>query len=127
MLTFCIKTEKLTKYYLGKKIVGIKNLSLEVQSGEIFGFIGPNGAGKSTTIRLLLDLIRPTSGQLSLFGLDPKTNGTEIRKDIGYLPGEIFLQENITGKECLDYYKSFRRSIDNRYLKSLLDRFDLDL
>lgn len=126
-MTEAIKTKQLTKYYLGGKVVGLKKLDLSVREGEIFGFIGPNGAGKSTTIRLLLDLIRPTSGKAEIFGLETTKNSVKIKQDIGYLPGEIFLPENLTGKECLNYYKNFKQSIEKNYLDTLVEKLELDL
>lgn len=120
-----IETKKLTKYY--GKVVGAKNLDLEVNEGEIFGFIGPNGAGKTTTIRLLLDLIRPSRGSAKIFGRDVNTESANIKKDIGYLPGEVFLADNLHGHDCLMYYKGFKENIDESYVKSLVSRFDLDL
>lgn len=122
-----IKTNKLTKYYQNGKTLGIKDLNLEIVEGEIFGYIGPNGAGKSTTIRLLLDLIRPTSGTATIFDQDVNKKSVDIKKELGYLPGEIFLNENLTGKECLGYYKKFKNFVDEKYLKSLIERLDLDL
>lgn len=122
-----IETHKLTKYYSHGKILGIKDLSLEIKEGEVFGFIGPNGAGKSTTIRLLLDLIRPTGGMARIFGLDANKFAPKIHEDLGYLPGEIFLPENLTGKNCLDYFKGFKPNIDRNYEKRLISRFDLNL
>lgn len=119
-----IKTQNLTKYYLRGKVLGVKDLNLDIEEGEIFGFIGPNGAGKSTTIRLLLDLIRPTSGRGQIFSLDMNKNTVEIKKNVGYLPGEIFLDENITGEECINYFKNFKRKIDDEYLSELCERFD---
>jgi ABC-2 type transport system ATP-binding protein len=122
-----IKTKNLTKHYLNGKVKALIDLNLEVKEGEVFGYIGPNGAGKSTTIKLMLDLIRPTNGFSQIFDLDCQKNSVKIKKSIGYLPGEIFLQENMTGKECLDYYKAFKSDIDGGYIKKLIDRFDLDL
>jgi len=122
-----IETKNLTKYYSRGKVVGVKNLDLSVSEGEIFGFIGPNGAGKSTTIRLLLDLIRPTSGQASIFGLDCHKNTVKIKEEIGFLPGEIFLPESMSGRECLNYFKGFKRKIDQKYENRLVNRFGLDL
>jgi len=122
-----IKTEKLTKYYLGHKVLGVKDLDLDIHEGEIFGFIGPNGAGKSTTIRLLLDFIRPSSGSGKIFGLDINKDSVKIKADIGYLPGEIFLSENMTGKTCLDYYAGFKGKVDRKYIDKLIKRFELDL
>ncbi|MFA7243977.1 MAG: ABC transporter ATP-binding protein [Patescibacteria group bacterium] len=119
-----IEIKKLTKYY--GKTLGIKSLDLDVIEGEIFGFIGPNGAGKSTTIRLLLDLIRPTAGSAKIFGKDIHRHSVELKQDIGYLPGEIFLPENLTGKSCINYFKSFKETIDDRYLKDLKSRFEFD-
>ena len=86
-----IRTEKLTKYY--GKICGIRDLDLEVENGEIFGFLGSNGAGKTTTIRLLLDLLRPTWGHAEIFGLDSYRNSVEIRRRLGYVPGDGYMTE----------------------------------
>lgn len=87
-----IEVSNLTKYY--GKARGIVDVSFNVAESEIFGFIGPNGAGKSTTIRLLLSLIRPTSGTARVFGMDVVTQGPEIRRDIGYLPSEVYYYED---------------------------------
>ena len=76
-------------------------LDLRVERGEVFGYLGPNGAGKSTTIRLLLDLIRPTAGGVALFGLDSRRDGVEARKRIGYLPGDLRLSDRLTAREQL--------------------------
>lgn len=121
-----IEIEKLTKYYSHNRVVGVKNLSLKINQGEVFGFIGPNGAGKTTTIRLLLDLIRPTSGHAKIFGRDINTDSVEIREQIGFLPGEVFLPENLTGKACIDYYSGFKEKIDQSYLKTLIRRLNFD-
>jgi ABC-2 type transport system ATP-binding protein len=83
------------------------DISFNVEEGEIFGFIGPNGAGKSTTIRLLLSLIRPTSGSGKVFGQDVVTHGTEIRRDIGYLPSEVYYYEGMKVIDLLKYSASF--------------------
>ncbi|MBC8171979.1 MAG: ATP-binding cassette domain-containing protein, partial [Anaerolineae bacterium] len=90
-----LKTENLTKRYAGKNgTLALENLSLEVQPGEIFGYLGPNGAGKTTTIRILMDFIRPTSGQAALFGLHTTEQSVAIHKRIGFLPGELNLWQN---------------------------------
>jgi len=122
-----IETKKLTKYYLHGKVLGVKDLNLEIEEGEIFGFIGPNGAGKSTTIRLLLDLIRPTFGTAKVLGLDSHINTVLIKNDVGYLPGEIFLPETMSGKACLRYYQGFKSNIDHKYVADIVKRLDLDL
>lgn len=122
-----IQTKNLTKYYLNGKVKALADLSLDIKESEIFGFIGPNGAGKSTTIRLLLDLIRPTSGSASIFGFDVNAQSTEIKKLIGYLPGEIFLSENMTGEQCVKYFRKFKEKVDDAYLKDLQNRLNLNL
>ncbi len=120
-----IKTSSLTKYY--GKIRGIQDLDLEVDEGEIFGFLGPNGAGKTTTIRLLLDLIRPTRGQAEVFGLDTHRNSLEIRRCLGYVPGDVVLYDGMTGGEFLALMGSFHQGHDGRRLKELQERLELDL
>ena len=121
-----IETKNLTKYYSRGKVLGIKNVNLKIEEGEIFGFLGPNGAGKSTTIRLLLDLIRPTSGSAKVFGLDVNKETTEIKKDIGYLPGDTYLPEDMTGMECINYYKDFKKNVSKKYIDELIEKLDLD-
>lgn len=121
-----IQTKKLSKYYLNGKIKALNELNLEVKEGEVFGFIGPNGAGKTTTIRLLLDLIRPTSGSAGIFNLDVRSHSLEVRKNIGYLPGEIFLPESMTGRECIGYFGGFKTKVESEYKKKLIDVFNLD-
>ena len=120
-----IKTYGLTKYY--GKICGIKSLDLEVDKGEIFGFLGPNGSGKTTTIRLLLGLIRPTRGQAEVFGLDTHRNSLEIRRCLGYVPGDVVLYDGMTGGEFLALMGSFHQGHDGRRLKELQERLELDL
>jgi ABC-2 type transport system ATP-binding protein len=100
-----IEVNNLTKFY--GKARGIVDVSFKVEEGEIFGFIGPNGAGKSTTIRLMLSLIRPTSGTAKVFDKDVATHGTEIRRDIGYLPSEVYYYEGMKVIDLLKYSASF--------------------
>ena len=121
-----IETKDLTKYYLGGKILGCKDLNLNIEEGEIFGFLGPNGAGKSTTIRLLLDMIRPTSGSAKIFNKDVNKKTVEIKKEIGYLPGEIYLPEKPTGGQVINYYSGFKKKVDQKYLNTLIERFEFD-
>jgi len=120
-----IQTQSLTKYY-GPHI-GIKNISLEIQDGEIFGFIGPNGAGKSTTIRTLLGLLIPQSGSATIFGKDIQTNGAAIRQKIGYLPSEVNYYNEMTSRELLEYHCRFYSIYDYSEVDRLADVFKLDL
>lgn len=120
-----IEVSKLTKYY--GKSRGIEDVSFRVEEGEIFGFIGPNGAGKSTTIRLLLSLIRPTGGSATVFGKDVVTHGPEIRRDIGYLPSEVFYYEGMKVIDLLKYSASFYHCDCTQRLHELSDTMELEL
>jgi ABC-2 type transport system ATP-binding protein len=119
-----IKTEKLTKHYGSHR--GIIEVDLEVGQGEVFGFLGPNGAGKTTTIRVLLDLIRPTSGKAYVFGIESSADPVAIHRRIGYLPGEFALYDRLTGRQTLEYFGNLRGGVDKAYQASLIERFDLD-
>lgn len=89
-----------------KQTAALRNLNLSVQQGEIFGYLGPNGAGKTTTIRMLLDLIRPSSGSASIFGMDIRDHSVEIHRRVGFLPGELSLWEGRTGQQTIHYVAS---------------------
>ena len=89
-----------------KQTAALRNLNLSVQQGEIFGYLGPNGAGKTTTIRMLLDLIRPSSGSASIFGMDIRDHSVEIHRRVGFLPGELSLWEGRTGQQIIHYVAS---------------------
>ena len=119
-----IRTEKLTKSYGTHR--GIVDVDLEVEKGEVFGFLGPNGAGKTTTIRVLLDLIRPTSGKAYLFEIESSADPTAIHRRIGYLPGEFTLYDRLTGRQTLEYFGNLRGGVDKAYQAQLIERFDLD-
>lgn len=123
--TAAIRTQKLTKHYRSFK--ALVDLDLEVHQGEVFGYLGPNGAGKSTTIRTLLDLIRPTSGNATILGLDSHERSMEIRRQVGYLPGEVALYNKLTGKELLRYFANLRGGVDWEYVETLARRFSSDL
>ncbi len=99
MTISAISLQNATKYY-GQQL-GVAELNLEVSQGEVFGYLGPNGAGKTTTIRMLLDILRPTSGKLSILGQDAQLNSVELRRRMGYIPGEPKLYENLSGREFL--------------------------
>jgi ABC-2 type transport system ATP-binding protein len=123
-VTAAIETRGLTKYY--GRVVGLENLSLEVAPGEVFGFLGANGAGKTTTIRMLLDLVRPTSGMASILGFDCHRQGLEARRRVGYLPGEMPYYPELTGGRYLQFLSSLsdRRPSPAR-IEFLLRRFDV--
>ena len=118
-----ISLRRVSKYY--GKSRGVIDLDLEIARGEIFGYLGPNGAGKTTTIRLLLDLLRPTSGSLSVLGGAPVEPA--IRRRIGYLPGELSMYDNLTGAELLTYLASLRGAAGTGEAPSLAERLGLDL
>jgi ABC-2 type transport system ATP-binding protein len=120
-----IEIKKLTKYYGEAR--GIIDVSFNVAEGEIFGFIGPNGAGKSTTIRTLLSLIYPTSGSALIFGKDCIEFGTEIRKEVGYLPSEVFYYDNMKVIDLLKYSATFYKKDCTKRIKELAEVMDLDL
>jgi ABC-2 type transport system ATP-binding protein len=119
-----ITLEKLTKSY--GKSRGIIEVDLEVQQGEVFGFLGPNGAGKTTTIRTMLDLIRPTSGRATVFGIESTADPVSIHKRIGYIPGEFALYDRLSGKQTLEYFANLRGGVDKAYQASLIERLELD-
>jgi ABC-2 type transport system ATP-binding protein len=120
-----IATVGLTKYYGATR--GIEDLDLRVGRGEVFGFLGPNGAGKTTTIRLLLDLIRPTRGHATIAGLDTHRQNLEVRRLVGYLPGELRMPERDSAKAFLAYLGRLRGGVDPRMIGSLAERLDLQV
>jgi ABC-2 type transport system ATP-binding protein len=120
-----IETEALTKFYGRQR--GVEDLTLGVGPGEVFGFLGPNGAGKTTTIRLLMDLIRPTSGTIRVLGCDLRRDAVRARRRIGYLPGDLALYRDMSGRELLAFFASLRPGTDLAYAEELAGRLDLDL
>lgn len=120
-----IKFNKLTKYY--GEVKGCENVDFSVKEGEIFGFIGPNGAGKSTTIRTMLSLIYPTSGSVTIFGKDAIEFGHEVRKEIGYLPSEIFYYDKMKVIDLLLYSASFYDKECEERIYELSEIMELDL
>jgi ABC-2 type transport system ATP-binding protein len=125
MTTAAIQTHGLTKFY--GETPGIIDLDLRIEIGEVFGFIGPNGAGKSTTIRTLLNFLHPTKGSGSVLGLDIGTESLEIRRRIGYLPGDLVMYPAMTGREILAYFANLRSIDADARVDELADRFELDL
>src|SRR5579872_4727873 len=119
-----IEVKGLTKSYGGKR--GIIDVSFEVPEGEVFGFLGPNGAGKTTTIRLLMALIHADAGTARIAGLDCWERSLEVKRLIGYVPGEPALDPNLTGGQILEYFANLRGGVDRAYLQRLIKTFDLD-
>lgn len=122
---YTIETRDLTKRY-GKRS-GIEDVNLSLEEGEVFGFLGPNGAGKSTTIRLLLDLIRPTRGEIKIFGVSPRLGGADLRKKIGYLPGTLIIEGRQKVGDLLNYFSALRGGVPQDQINDLVERLDLDV
>jgi ABC-2 type transport system ATP-binding protein len=109
-------------------VQALRGVDLAVERGQIYGFLGPNGAGKTTTIRCLLDLIRPQAGIVRVLGLDPQADAVEVRARVGYLPGELNLEPNLTAEDTLRYFNDLRgRHTDWDYVRDLARRFELNL
>ena len=120
-----IETRGLTKHY--GDIEALIDLDLTVERGEIVGFLGPNGAGKSTTIRLLLDLIRPTRGTATVLGMDTRRDSLAIRRRVGYLPGELAMYDTMTGLEMLSFFAQIRDLDGTGGAHVVAERLELDL
>jgi ABC-2 type transport system ATP-binding protein len=119
-----IRTDGLSKYY--GRVVGVEDLTLTVPEGGTFGFLGPNGAGKTTTIRLLLDLLRPSSGTASIGGFDCQRQSIQARSLVGYLPGELPVYPDLTGRGFLRFLANVgRRPVASSSLERFLRRFDV--
>jgi ABC-2 type transport system ATP-binding protein len=125
MSDFIIELNNVTKMY--GKSRGILDVDLKVPRGSIFGFLGPNGAGKTTTISMLIDLIHPTKGQIKLFGLDSVKDSCKIRKKVGFLGGDMALDEPFTGWQQLEYFGHLRGYYDENYIEELANKLDCDL
>jgi len=119
-----IRTENLSKTFGRTK--ALVSLDLEVPEGEVLGYLGPNGSGKTTTIRLLLGLIRATSGQAEIFGLDCQARPVEAHRRVAYVPGEVSLWPSLTGAETLHLLGRVQGRVDVAYREALVDRFELD-
>jgi ABC-2 type transport system ATP-binding protein len=126
MADTAIQTDGLIKTY-GRGNRGLAGLDLEVKTGEVYGYLGPNGAGKSTTIRILLDLIRPTAGSVRVLGLDPRADGVEVRRRVGYLAGDFIVDGRQTGRQLLTYLGNLRGGVAAARIDELADRLGLDL
>jgi ABC-2 type transport system ATP-binding protein len=118
-----IATEKLTKRF--GSFTALDRLDLEVRRGEVFGYLGPNGAGKSTTLRLLLGLIRPSSGSARIFGVDVG-DVRRVHERIAYVPGDVALWPRLTGRQCLELFGRLHGQVDAAFRDGLVERFELD-
>ena len=127
MADTAIEAEALVKRYGRGRTAktALFGLNLTVCRGEVFGFLGPNGAGKTTTIRLMLDLIRPTSGRLTVLGADPR-DAVATRAHIGYLPGDFTVDGRQSGRELLGYLAGLRGGVPEKRINTLVERLDLD-
>jgi ABC-2 type transport system ATP-binding protein len=123
-MTDIIATNHLTKNYGRNR--GIRDVTFSVAEGEVFGFLGPNGAGKTTTIRTLMALLRADSGTAQIAGMDIWEQSVDIKRIVGYLPGELSLDPGLTGGQILEYFGHLRGGIDQAYLKQLIARLEFD-
>ena len=124
MDTPMIRTKGLTKRF--GTVLALDDLDLEVPRGEVFGFLGPNGAGKSTTIRLLLGLVRPTSGEAWLGGV-PVGDVERAHRSVSYVPGDVSLWPQLTGAETLELLGNVSGGVDLHFRDELIERFNLDV
>ncbi len=123
-MTAVVKATGLTKRF--GDTVALDALDLEVPSGEVFGFLGPNGAGKTTTIRLMLGLIRPSAGEVRLFGHDAWTHPVEAHRRVGFVSADPQLWPQLTAHETFDLLAALHGGGDEAYRDELIERFDLD-
>ena len=105
----------------------VDGLNLRVEPGRCYGFFGRNGAGKTTTIKCLLNLLRPTSGQVRVFGLDPKRHEVDVKSRVAYVPDNVAFYPWMSVRDTLDYFASFRERWNHETERALLDQFRLDL
>lgn len=124
MKNIVLEIKNLTKYY-GKHL-GIENLSLSLEKGEVFGLIGPNGAGKSTTIRSIMNLVNKTNGKVLINGKEFQKNDIHLKELVGYLPSEIHLYDDLTVEEMLDYHESFYKKNTHKKRCELVSKLKLD-
>lgn len=120
-----IKFQNVTKSYGGAR--GITNVSLDVMPGEVYGFLGPNGAGKTTSISLMVDLIRPTSGKISIFGLDSIKSSVHIHQRIGFLTDDMAMDKGLTGWQQLEYFGGLRGNFNKKMARELAERLNCKL
>lgn len=121
-----ITLNRLSKRYRGAKDYSLRDVSLEVAAGEVYGFLGANGAGKSTTIRTLLNFIQPTSGSATIMGYDIVQGSVKVKRHVGYLSGEIALYDKMTGGQFLSYMAALQPVKTKGYVQDLVKRFQAD-
>jgi len=119
-----VRAEGLTKVF--GNVRALDGLDLTVLRGEVHGFLGPNGAGKSTTIRVVLGLMKATSGHVELFGGDPWREASRLHRKLAYVPGDVALWSGLTGGQCLDVLGAGHGGVDQRRRSELVERFELD-
>jgi ABC-2 type transport system ATP-binding protein len=119
-----ISLSKLTKRYGASR--GVSDIDLRVEKGEVFGFLGPNGAGKTTTIRMLMDFIRPSSGEAKVLGLDCQQQPTQIHKRVGFLAGDMEMDPRLTGRQYLEYVSNLRGGVPWSKTQVLIDRLQCE-
>lgn len=117
-----IEIKNLKKHF--GKTKAVDGISFDIKKGEIFGFLGPNGAGKTTTIRCIMDFIRPSAGKIKVLGMDSKEDTVAIKEKVGYLPGNVRLNNNWTGWDHIRFVESIRGKSENVY--DLIERFDFN-
>lgn len=122
-----ITITKLSKQYPATSVFALKDLSLVVEAGEVYGFLGANGAGKSTTIRLLLNFIQPSSGTATILGQDIVNEYVTVKRHVGYLSGEIALYPKATARQLFKFLTELQPPKHTNYLQSLIERFDVEL
>jgi ABC-2 type transport system ATP-binding protein len=120
-----IKVSNLKKKY--GNFVAVNNIDLKVEEGDFFGFIGPNGAGKSTTINCILNYIFPNEGDIKVLGMDSREDSEEIKKQIGFVPAEVFYYDNMKVKDILNYSNTFYENIDKDLMKKYVKLFDIPM
>lgn len=124
--TVALRLRDVTKQYNARSR-GIESITLDVMAGEVFGFLGPNGAGKSTTINVMLDLLRPQTGTIELFGVDHRKRPALRRRQIGYLSGDMETDPTLTGRQYLHFVANIRGGVKQSTIGTLTDRLQCDL
>ncbi len=123
-MTALIQVSNLTKNYGANR--GIIDVTFEIPEGEVFGFLGPNGAGKTTTMRVLMGLLKPTAGRATIAGLDCWSQSTEVKRLVGYLPGEYSFDPSLKGAQIIEYLGNLRGGVDQTYVRQLVERLEFD-